>query len=356
MKKKLLLIIGLVCFSFFIKSSAQCASSNPVTSSTILTTTGVADIDNIITSENFLLKSLYNLNLDSYFYDDRQSPNAKYTSACNNNYCQGSIIFGIKLMLDQMVSEEGVESVKAILAHEWAHAYQHYWGWEGLGYQKELHADYMAGYYMGVKNVIIKQNVKAFTATFYKQGDYDFYSVSHHGTPEERSCAFLEGFISYSTRGYNLYQAYNAGIDYVQLNSPCNSFIVKKSYLTVPLTSPSNIAKGRKTIEFVRPVIVLNNQNQVLAICNKRKPLTLELPYGKYDLFYMRCNKRGNPKRWATKLGESNFFPTEYLPALGSNIIHDIIEVDSSSKNYKQVWTIRGCLFLGLRQVKILSH
>ena len=340
MKKKLLLIIGLVCFPFFIKTYAQCSSANPVTSFTIFNTTGVPSLDNLIISENYLLKSIYNLNLKSYFFDDRISPNAMFIP--DNNYSQGSIVFGIKLMVDQ-INSKGAESVKAILAHEWAHAYQNYWGWEGIGYQKELHADYMAGYYMGLKNVIIKQNVETFLTTFYELGDYDFYSVSHHGTPKERGCAFLEGFLSYSERGYNLYQAYNAGLDYVQLNSPCNSFIVKKSYLTVPLTSPSNIAKGSKTVEFVRPVIVLNNQNQVLAICNKRKPLTLELPYGKYDLFYMRCNKRGNPKRWAAKLEESMF--TEYLPALGSNIIHETIEVDSSSKNYKKVWTIRRGLF-----------
>ena len=57
----------------------------------------------------------------------------------------------------------------------------------------ELHADLIAGYYLG-KRRWSKTNLAVFGQSLFSKGDYDFNSPDHHGTPKQRLEAMLEGY------------------------------------------------------------------------------------------------------------------------------------------------------------------
>lgn len=127
----------------------------------------------------------------------------------------------------------GKEIINAVLAHEFAHALQHKSGmyeyWRD-GKKPELHADFLAGFYMGKKELLSKDKLTAFANEFYGNGDFDFFAPQHHGTPEERRCAFLEGYMVSKDYDFNIYQAYNAGIDYIRLLAACDAFAIIQDY------------------------------------------------------------------------------------------------------------------------------
>jgi hypothetical protein len=56
---------------------------------------------------------------------------------------------------------------------------------------------------------------------FYNLGDSDFFNSDHHGTPDERSCAFLEGYMYAQENNSNVFDANQYGYNYITLNNPC---------------------------------------------------------------------------------------------------------------------------------------
>jgi hypothetical protein len=128
----------------------------------------------------------------------------------------------------------GNERVKAILAHEFAHALQDKCGlynlWNG-GIKIELHADFLAGFYIGQSGLISKNKLTGFAQEFFERGDnLPFLHIDHHGSPEERRCAFLEGYKVAVKYNFNLTQAYSCGVDYIKLLYPCDAFGIIREY------------------------------------------------------------------------------------------------------------------------------
>jgi hypothetical protein len=163
-----------------------------------------------------------------------------------------------------------------------------------------LHADFLAGYYIGIKSLVLPQNVKAWAATFFEAGDDDFYNPNPHGTPVERSCAFYEGFITASLKHYNLFQAYYAGIDYVILNQPCISFSPNKTYIAAPISAPQADTSKRGTIRilFENDVLVYNTKYELLGQFGPDNPFEATLPHGNYNIIAVIYNKKkGKAKR-----------------------------------------------------------
>jgi hypothetical protein len=60
--------------------------------------------------------------------------------------------------------------------------------------RSELHADFFAGYYLGLKRLIGPMDVKAFTDSIYLKGDNNFTSPQHHGTGAERLRTVIAGY------------------------------------------------------------------------------------------------------------------------------------------------------------------
>ncbi len=76
----------------------------------------------------------------------------------------------------------------------------------------ELHADFLAGYFASLRK-LEKPNFKAavYADTQHKFGDFSTGSQDHHGTPEERASAIVQGFKTAVNERRNL----GAGLNYV---------------------------------------------------------------------------------------------------------------------------------------------
>ena len=225
--KLLLLLLALPLFCFG-QLHSQCLQSKNKYSNyivpntkTILTSTS----ENTIKSEFNLLKSFFNVSIDLAIIDYEDGP--CYIPDIKT-------LVADKILLHQVSKLSfGNERIKAILAHEFAHALQDKAGlinmWTG-GKKVELHADYLAGYYIGQKGLITKEKLTAFAQEFFSRGDQSFYEVDPHGTPEERRCAFLEGYKVAVKYNFNLTQAFNCGVDYIKLLDPCDAFGIIREY------------------------------------------------------------------------------------------------------------------------------
>ena len=99
--------------------------------------------------------------------------------------------------------ETGDFSVAYVVAHEYAHELQNEIGIFGTAgsiypvYKIELHADCWAGVWARSaenEGILDPGDIKEASQTTLDLGDYAFDNPQHHGTPEQRNQAFLEGY------------------------------------------------------------------------------------------------------------------------------------------------------------------
>lgn len=135
------------------------------------------------------------------FYDDSGAPNARAFRP-TADFPQGKVIFGFQLYNELMTKDPTGASVLAVLAHEYGHITFFLSGQEQLilGGRKtvkrsELHADYLAGYYLGVrKRESPKVSLWKAGRLIWSIGDTAFDNEDHHGTPDERRLSAEAGF------------------------------------------------------------------------------------------------------------------------------------------------------------------
>lgn len=138
------------------------------------------------------------------FFDDSSRPNAYAYSGTIVQGTQGTVGFGRTLFRRLLGGfNDGGVSVMAVIAHEFGHISQ--FGARPT-YQKlrsahrsvkfvELHADLLAGYFVGRrKREVPNLPVVAALEQMYSIGDLDFNNPNHHGTPEERVRATAIGY------------------------------------------------------------------------------------------------------------------------------------------------------------------
>lgn len=131
---------------------------------------------------------------------------------------KGVISLGEKLIRNCVEKRNiGPLVLTAILAHEYAHILQEDNNCDLKGKYKELHADFMSGFYLGKMlsetNKIFVQDVMAYT--FYKTGDREVNNPQHHGKPDERMKAALKGF-SLEMQKNDIFEVYSFGLDFVK--------------------------------------------------------------------------------------------------------------------------------------------
>jgi predicted metalloprotease len=80
----------------------------------------------------------------------------------------------------------------------------------------ELHADFMAGFYFGVRAASKDLDVKPFAKSLFSKGDWAFNEPNHHGTPQEREDAMYAGFDLGKTSDATLVQAAAQGVRHVK--------------------------------------------------------------------------------------------------------------------------------------------
>src|SRR5262245_20009182 len=160
------------------------------------------------------------------FYDDGESPAAKAVRKSPVAKAHGAVLFGLRLLRRTRVELEHPEvAVTAVCAHEFGHILQYRYDIhktliEGQAQptvkRVELHADFVAGYFAGIRK-LEKPDFPAaiFPVKLRSMGDNDFNDPQHHGTPDERAAAAVQGFkVAYQERR-KLLDALRSGIRYV---------------------------------------------------------------------------------------------------------------------------------------------
>jgi hypothetical protein len=137
------------------------------------------------------------------YYDDYDAMNAYASPKVRMYRADGTVLFGTRLLRRMRAQREAPEvAVAAICAHEFGHIVQFKTGLYGrlsAGQPNvkrvELHADFLAGYFAGMrKKEKADFPTEAFAMTQYHFGDTEIMRRLHHGTPEERRAAIMAGF------------------------------------------------------------------------------------------------------------------------------------------------------------------
>lgn len=111
-----------------------------------------------------------------------------------------------------------------VLAHEFAHVLQYVRGNNLPTKLKELHADFLAGYYLGRKR-LMSGAVERFARALFEMGDFEFWNPNHHGTPQERVQAMSAGYIA-GKSGASIHEAYKLGIEHVVMSSSYSDYVI----------------------------------------------------------------------------------------------------------------------------------
>jgi hypothetical protein len=137
----------------------------------------------------------FNLKPSFRIYNDGNFSGAKTYCECQQAGCNTSTIFvGRKLITDYEKNSTFQDGFWGLIAHEVAHAYQCNLGITNItGVQRELHADFMAGFFLGRKTQFSLTSIKQFADELSRRGDFKFNDEQHHGTPEQRVRMMLTG-------------------------------------------------------------------------------------------------------------------------------------------------------------------
>lgn len=158
------------------------------------------------------------------FYDDFDGPNAFATPIKKMARADGTVLYGKRFLQKGLSERESPDAVvAAVCAHEFGHILQYKLGIEkplraGQPSVKrlELHADFLAGYFAGIRKL---KNPKFPSAVFatsqYAIGDGFINNPNHHGTPEERAAAVVRGFETGYRERRSIGDAVEIGIKFV---------------------------------------------------------------------------------------------------------------------------------------------
>jgi hypothetical protein len=211
-RRRLLVAVSLLALTP-LPLHAQCLQGSGAVSGPFFKTTGNPSLDLRFNQEAAMIASVFGVAPNLLLFNDSGSPNA--FASPNNTYpgYTGTVFIGVTLLRDELWSmNTGEYAVAGILAHEFSHILQFAKASSLSGAQRELHADYMAGYYLGKKSYFLPTRIANFATSLYNKGDYAFWSPAHHGTPEERVKAMVAGF---KNRGALLDDAFSDGEDFV---------------------------------------------------------------------------------------------------------------------------------------------
>ncbi|MBK7599427.1 MAG: hypothetical protein IPJ07_13255 [Acidobacteria bacterium] len=161
----------------------------------LFTSSGNTRLDQAFNQEYAWLTGVFGVRPSLFMYEDSDGPNAKAMPVSYKpGQFQGTVIFGINLLRSEFERNPVNFTIPAILAHEFGHIIQFTGRIQLTGKLIELHADYIAGWYMKHRDTAWSEiSIRQSMDGFYRIGDYDFNSPLHHGTPDERLNAFLGG-------------------------------------------------------------------------------------------------------------------------------------------------------------------
>lgn len=173
----------------------------------ILSGTGTPSLDRALIQELNALSKFFNVR-PAFFVYSNGIQNAMATPEVfpHTPQTDGTVLYQLDLLNEHLNSAHwGGSIVSGVIAHEFAHIIQ--FSQPGLydrllkshGTVKflELHADFMAGYYMGTKFGDKPGDLETLSRKIFELGDNNFTNPGHHGTPQERHIALKAGFRYY---------------------------------------------------------------------------------------------------------------------------------------------------------------
>lgn len=118
------------------------------------------------------------------------------------NIESNTLVVGVQFFLDVANPPGNINRAIAVLAHESAHAFQAKHGLLNMLVETnphrvkciELHADFLAGGYMGWRARLYDIDVTNMSEMFYQLGDDLTVDDGHHGLSAERFLSFRQGF------------------------------------------------------------------------------------------------------------------------------------------------------------------
>jgi hypothetical protein len=160
----------------------------------------------------------------AFFHEGSEGANAFASRSRRLGRADGSVVFGKILLNLLMRSRDNPElRVAAVCAHEFAHIMQfklnlhdRLVGADRHVKRAELHADFMTGYFAGIRKKERPDFPAAvFALTQFTYGDTNYNEPDHHGTPDERGQAVVGGFQASHRDGKGLGDAIEEGIRFV---------------------------------------------------------------------------------------------------------------------------------------------
>lgn len=158
------------------------------------------------------------------YYDDGDAENAYATEARRLGNPDGTVLFGRRFLRSVLAQGEHADvAVAAICAHEFAHIVQFKHNLLGpllagarTIKRAELHADFLAGYYAGIR----KLQKPGYPTESFAAGLSDLKpattAVRRHGNAGERSDAVARGFQTAHRDRRSFAEAMRIGVDYVR--------------------------------------------------------------------------------------------------------------------------------------------
>ena len=135
-----------------------------------------------------------------------------------------SMAYGLNLMGDQLKGAYGgIPGIVGVTAHEFGHLLQFRTGIaeqlrlpNGNYFRGELHADYLAGYYLAIRAEENSGfNASEVISTFGMMGDESYNRPGHHGTNAQRLQAISLGYRLYKDNRMNFSDAIQSGLNHV---------------------------------------------------------------------------------------------------------------------------------------------
>lgn len=167
----------------------------------VQTTTGLDYLDANIAHEAGLMQEVFGVRPGLSFFVEPPAMGGNAFATEQRFFSpahDGTVLMGMRLMQGEMDSPDGngQHRITCVMAHEYGHIYQvtrpnlrampQTW--------RELHADFMAGWYIGYRSVEGLRIGAETSDTLFAKGDYAFNDPNHHGIPQQRLIMALEGW------------------------------------------------------------------------------------------------------------------------------------------------------------------
>ena len=191
--------------------------------SSVETGSGDRDFDRALAETLAFLSDRFFVLPSFAFFSEPGSSNAFASSTRRMGRSDGDVLFGRKLFQEIMSGREHPEiGIVSVCAHEFGHIAQDKFGVYNrlVGSNRrvkrlELHADFLSGYFAGIRRLQHpKYPAATFALTQFGLGDYSD-DIEHHGTPDERGAAVVAGYRAGYDERLKFGFALESGIRYV---------------------------------------------------------------------------------------------------------------------------------------------